>query len=88
MKVIPKPKIKKSRPGKIHVGVPIPEKGWKLRCKWIIIAIRGEGANFQKVTQRAKDYEEAKVARAALMKKHWSFVEIRQVELLTPIAKK
>lgn len=79
-----KPRFRKSKPGKVHVGTLYETRGWQLPCKWRVTAWRGSGASFERYERVAKTYAEAQdLAREMIQT--WDGVELRMVENLFPV---
>lgn len=74
MSGVSKPRFNKSRPGKIHVGKPFD--GLKLPTKHVIVARRGWGDAYEKVTTVRISYEDAKAAAQEYIDEGWDVVDI------------
>jgi hypothetical protein len=83
-----RPRFLKSKPAKIHVGKDIIMRGWKLPCKWTVIARKGDGASFQRMTLSRPTLEEARLTGKELFLRGWETVEFKENELLTPLRRK
>lgn len=86
---LPKPRWRKTKKAKIHVGRPLNPREWKLPCKWMIVARRGDGDSFQRMDRitSAKNLEglhEARDTAKELLERGWESVAILEVELLHP----
>ncbi len=89
MRKIPKPRMRKSKPGKIHEGRPLVMHGWKNPIRWVIRAWRRPGNSIRKVS-KAFGWEgllEARETAKGMILDGWEGTEIKELEMLTPKAK-